>query len=83
MKGLHAHSASEAKGFEAAGMQFAGHDHNGNPFFAHTAKEAVLSSMENQVYSMKSLKDNEIAQRLNISEKSVSAYRQKIKAKGF
>ena len=44
----------------------------------------ILSSREIEVFKLQAdKKDNEIAKKLGISEKSVVAYRKKIKDKGF
>jgi DNA-binding NarL/FixJ family response regulator len=62
---------------------FGGHDDNGNQMWINNARNVVLSNREKQVYKLRNLSNQEIAQKLGISEKSVRSYREKIESKGF
>lgn len=82
MKGFHTHTKEEElKAKSNPNVIFGGRDHNGNAFFGYTSLEKLLSQGEKEVYALKEMSDEIISKKLKISEKTVKAYRKKIKNK--
>lgn len=83
MKRKVAHSEEERKAFIEKGYKEVGKEENGNYVFWSNKMTDILSKREMEVFELQDKKNVEIAEILGISEKSVLAYRKKIKDKGF
>lgn len=83
MKRFVAHSEKERKDLKVLGLKEVGQEENGNYVFWSNKIEDVLSEREKQVYDLKEKTNEEIADILEISSKSVESYKDKIKSKGF
>jgi DNA-binding NarL/FixJ family response regulator len=83
MKRKVAHSEKERKAFLAKGFQEVGKEENGNYVFWSNKMTDILSKRELQVFELHDKSDIEIAEILDVSEKTIISYRKKIEDKGF
>lgn len=83
MKRKVAHSEKERKDFIAKGFQEVGKEENGNYVFWSNKITDILSSREIEVFELQDKSDIEIAEILEVSEKTIISYRKKIEDKGF
>lgn len=81
MKRKVAHSEEERKEFLSKGFQEVGKEENGNYVFWSNKMTDILSKREQQVFALKDKSNIEIAETLNVSEKTIISYRKKIEAK--
>ena len=65
------------------GYLFAGINKENQQVFINQSREVKLSHRENEVYTLSTFSNKEIANIICISEKSVISYKAKIKSKGF
>jgi DNA-binding CsgD family transcriptional regulator len=68
---------------ELEGYMFAGINKENQQVFINQSREVKLSIRENEIYTLSIFSNKEIANIIEISEKSVINYRLKIKSKGF
>jgi DNA-binding CsgD family transcriptional regulator len=68
---------------ELEGYMFAGINKENQQVFINQSREVKLSIRENEIYTLLTFSNKEIANIIEISEKSVINYRLKIKSKGF
>lgn len=83
MKRKVAHSEEERKAFIAQGFQEVGKEENGNYVFWSNKMTDVLSKREIEVFELQDKSNIEIAEILEVSEKTIISYRKKIEDKGF
>lgn len=68
---------------ELKGCLFAGINKENQQVFINQSREVKLSQRENEVFTLSTFSNKEIANIIGISEKSVISYKSKIKSKGF
>jgi ATP/maltotriose-dependent transcriptional regulator MalT len=83
MKRKVAHSAEQRKSFIEKGFKEVGREENGNYVFWSNKMTDILSKRELQVFELQDKSDIEIAEILEVAEKTIVSYRKKIEDKGF
>jgi len=83
MKRKVAHSEEERKAFIEKGFKEVGREENGNYVFWSNKMTDILSKREIEVFELQDKSDSEIAEILEVSEKTIISYRKKIEEKGF